>query len=174
MSAADEKNVKSHWRSLGERARTPEFLERLHREFPENASELELDGVSRRRFMGLMGASVGLAGTLSGCVRKPVQNILPYAKRPEDVVPGKPRYFATSAHVGSSVTGLLVESQDGRPTKIEGNPDHPMSLGAANMWAQGLALSLYDPDRGRAPKKSGADATWDDFKRRSTSASPRP
>src|SRR5262249_5219581 len=100
---------------------------------------------------------------LTGCIRKPQEKILPYARRPEDLIPGKPRYFATSAAIGGATLGLLVESQDGRPTKGEGNPRHPSSGGATNHWAQASVLDLYSPDRSQSPARSGgtgADWNW--------------
>jgi Fe-S-cluster-containing dehydrogenase component/anaerobic selenocysteine-containing dehydrogenase len=129
------------------------------------ADELELaGGVSRRGFFGLMGASAALAGvSLSGCLRKPREPIVPFAQRPEDLIPGKPRVYATAACVGGGVLGLLVESQDGRPTKIEGNPAHSMSLGAASAWAQAEVLNLYDPDRCRRPLRGGKESSWGVF-----------
>ncbi|HIA00616.1 MAG TPA: 4Fe-4S dicluster domain-containing protein [Myxococcales bacterium] len=115
----------------------------------------------RRRFLGLMGASAATTSmALGGCsvLRKPVENILPYAKRPEDLIPGNPMYFATSMNVGDAVLGLLVESQEGRPTKVDGNPSHPMSMGAANAWAQASILDLYDEDRGKHPLLNGKES----------------
>jgi molybdopterin-containing oxidoreductase family iron-sulfur binding subunit len=150
-----------HWRSLDHLHRTPRFLEATHREFPPDATEIE---VSRRGFLGLLGASTALAGaTLSGCVRKPREEILPYAKRPEDLVPGRPRFYATAAAVCGQVEGLLVESQEGRPTKIEGNPEHPGSRGATTAWAQAEVLALYDPDRSRKPLRRGRASSWSEW-----------
>lgn len=119
----------------------------------------------RRRFIGLAGASAATASmTLTGCdaVRKPVEKILPYGDRPEDLIPGKPMYFATAMNVGGVVSGLLVTSQDGRPTKIDGNPSHPMSHGAANTWAQASIMDLYDSDRAATPVSSAKKATMED------------
>jgi Fe-S-cluster-containing dehydrogenase component/anaerobic selenocysteine-containing dehydrogenase len=114
--------------------------------------------------MGLAGAGTAFAGlTLSGCMRKPREKILPFAKRPEDLVPGQPQYYATAAAIGGGVEGLLVESHEGRPTKIEGNPRHPVSRGASSAWAQAEILGLYDPDRSRRPKLKGKSATWGSF-----------
>lgn len=156
-------NEKKYWRSLEELAQTPEFRAQVEREFPEGAPELELDAVSRRGFLGLVGASMGLAGLAgAGCIRKPRQYILPYTERPEDLIPGEARYFATSVQVGGSVVGLLVESQDGRPTKVEGNPQHPMSRGATDAMTQGIVLAVYDPDRAQNPSRNAAAASWDD------------
>lgn len=125
------------------------------------------DGWSRRNFLGVMGASAALAGVgLNGCIRKPVEHIVPYAKRPEDLIPGKPVYYATAFALGSHVTRLVVESQDGRPTKIEGLPDSPGAHAPTDAWTQASILGLYDPERSGNPaqvtdgKKS--DISWDD------------
>jgi MoCo/4Fe-4S cofactor protein with predicted Tat translocation signal len=136
---------RTYWRSLEEVAETPEFKEFLHREFPQNASEW-LDPVGRRGFLKLMGASMALAG-VSACTRQPQEAIVPYVRQPEELVPGKPLFYATAMPFAGSGVGLLVESHEGRPTKIEGNPDHPSSLGATDLFAQAAILGLYDPDR---------------------------
>jgi molybdopterin-containing oxidoreductase family iron-sulfur binding subunit len=145
---------KSYWRSFGELEKSPGFQEYVDREFPKDASILE-DGVTRRTFIKIMGASFAFAG-LAGCsgIRRPKQLIRPYARTPENLVPGKSNYYATSMALGADVVGLLVESHEGRPTKIEGNPSHPMSLGAANAHHQASVLELYDPDRLKAPKSN--------------------
>jgi MoCo/4Fe-4S cofactor protein with predicted Tat translocation signal len=136
---------REYWRSLEAIAGTPEFQQYLHREFPENASEW-LDPVGRRAFLKLMGASLALAG-VSACTRQPDEMIVPYVRQPEELVPGKPLFFATAMPLGGAGVGLLVESHEGRPTKIEGNPDHPSSRGATDVFAQAAILDLYDPDR---------------------------
>ena len=124
---------------------TPEFKEFLHREFPQNASEW-LDPVGRRGFLKLMSASLALAG-VSACTRQPTEELVPYVRQPEELVPGKPLFYATAMPFAGSGIGLLVESHEGRPTKIEGNPDHPSSRGATDVFAQAAILGLYDPDR---------------------------
>jgi MoCo/4Fe-4S cofactor protein with predicted Tat translocation signal len=138
---------KSYWRSLDDLAQTPEFKDFLHREFPANASEL-LSG-SRRDFLRIMGASVALAGaaTMPGC-RRPDHKIIAYNRKPEEIIHGKPLFYATSRRrPGGGVDLLLAETFDGRPTKLEGNPlDYP-SGGALTMHAQASILDLYDPDR---------------------------
>ena len=143
------------WRSLSDLGSTPAFKAQTHREFPEQADEIEMDGVSRRQFMGLMGASTALGGALTGCVRKPAQFILPYAERPEDFLPGESRYFASVLHVGGLVQGVLVKSQDGRPSKIEGNPRHAASVGRTTAMVQASVLNMYDPDRSRGAVVDG-------------------
>jgi MoCo/4Fe-4S cofactor protein with predicted Tat translocation signal len=138
---------REYWRSLESLAETPEFTEFLHREFPQNASEW-LDPVGRRSFLKLMGASLALAG-VSACTRQPDEEIVPYVRQPEEEIPGKPLFFATAMPMNGAGIGLLVESHEGRPTKVEGNPDHPSSRGATDLFAQASILGLYDPDRSR-------------------------
>jgi MoCo/4Fe-4S cofactor protein with predicted Tat translocation signal len=134
-----------YWRSLEALSDTPEFKDFLHREFPQNASEW-LDPVGRRGFLKLRSASLALAG-VSACTRQPNEELVPYVRQPEELVPGKPLFYATAMPFAGSGVGLLVESHEGRPTKIEGNPDHPSSRGATDVYAQAAILGLYDPDR---------------------------
>ena len=136
---------REYWRSLESLTETAEFKEFLHREFPQNASEW-LDPVGRRGFLKLMGASLALAG-VSACTRQPTEELVPYVRQPEELVPGKPLFYATAMPMSGAGMGLLVESHEGRPTKIEGNPDHPSSRGATDLFAQASILTLYDPDR---------------------------
>ncbi|MCC6671373.1 MAG: TAT-variant-translocated molybdopterin oxidoreductase [Planctomycetes bacterium] len=135
---------RQYFRSLDQLEQTPEYLENLHREFPEGASEWT-DPVSRRSFLGLIGASLGLAG-MTSC-RKPVTRILPFQKNPAGYAPGAAQYYATCFVSGGYGYGTLVRSNEGRPTKVEGNPQHPASLGGANQFMQGDLLNLYDPAR---------------------------
>lgn len=156
MSSLENKNMseKHYWRSFDELEGSKEFEKFHHREFQEGASELE-DGVTRRNFLKLMGASVAFA-TASGCsIRKPVQKIRPYAQMPEHLAVGKAVYYATTFVNGEDVVGVLAESSEGRPTKIEGNPLHPQSLGKTNHFQQASVLDLYDPDRVQNVLKSG-------------------
>ena len=153
-----------YWRSLEAVAETPEFKEFLHREFPANASEWN-DPVGRRGFLKLMSASLALAG-VTACTVQPDELIVPYVRQPEEIVPGKPLFFATAASLGGVATGLLVESHEGRPTKIEGNPDHPASLGGTDLFAQASILSLYDPDRSSAITELGQVASVERLRRR--------
>ena len=146
------------WRSLDELADSERFRTLLEVEFPEGASEW-VDGIGRREFIKLMGASLALAGIVS-CTVQPDEKIVPYTRQPEEAVPGKPRYFASAFVMGGYAKGVLVESHMGRPTKVEGNPDHPGSLGATDALAQASVLSLYDPDRSTAVLKSGEISTW--------------
>src|SRR5437762_10657408 len=120
------------------------------------------DPVARRQFLQLMGASMGLAG-VTACTRQPLEKIVPYVRQPEELIPGKPLFFATAMALGGSAIGLLVESHEGRPTKIEGNPLHPSSLGATDVFAQAAILSLYDPDRSQTLTNLGDIRPWSAF-----------
>jgi MoCo/4Fe-4S cofactor protein with predicted Tat translocation signal len=156
------KTGKQYWRTLEELAGDPQFEELLHREFPRQAPSEWDDSVDRRDFLKLMAASLAFAG-LSGCGRTPEQFVVPYVKQPEGMVLGKPQFYATVMPFGADAIGLLVESHEGRPTKIEGNPDHPSSLGATNVFAQASLLNLYDPDRAQTVTKFGEIQTWAAF-----------
>ncbi len=149
------------WRSLDELAETKEFTDFVHREFPQHASEW-LDPLTRRTFLKLMSASIALAG-LTACGAQPPEKIVPYVKQPEEILPGKPLFYATAFALGGYATGVLVRSDMGRPTKIEGNPQHPASLGATDPIAQGSILNLYDPDRSQSVLNLGRPSTWEAF-----------
>ncbi len=153
-------NGKEYWRSLDQLADTAEFRELVHREFPEQASEMT-NPVTRRNFLTLMGASIALAG-LAGC-RRPVEKIMPYVIKPEEITPGVFQRYATTMPFGTSAYGVVVKSNEGRPTKIEGNEKHPSSLGAAHAFMQAAILGLYDPDRSRAVLQDGEQKEWGDF-----------
>ncbi len=149
----------TYWRSLNELSQNDEYKRFVEREFQENATELT-DGYSRRNFLQIMGASIALAG-FAAC-RKPIQHILPYSKQPEFVVAGNPLFYATAMPFRGATTGLVVQTNEGRPTKVEGNDLHPDSLGGTNILQQAAILDLYDPDRSRnimhgAESKSIAD-----------------
>ena len=150
-----------YWRSLEELADTEEFHEVLKQEFPKHAA-VWVDSVSRRRFLQLMGASLALGG-LSACTRQPTELIVPYTKPPESLLPGRPQYYATAVLLNGIATGVLVESHTGRPTKIEGNPQHPASLGGTDALTQASILDLYDPDRAQIVSNAGRISTWDGF-----------
>ncbi len=118
--------------------------------------------MSRREFIRLTGASIALAGFTS-CTKQPIEKIVPYVKQPEEIIPGKPLRFATATQFGGFAQGLLVTSHEGRPTKIEGNPNHPASLGATTIWAQADLLDLYDPDRAQMITTAGTIKAKEDF-----------
>ncbi|MGE0822186.1 MAG: TAT-variant-translocated molybdopterin oxidoreductase [Candidatus Binatia bacterium] len=149
-----------YWRSLEELANTEEFQDLLQREFPRHAPWL--DSLSRRHFLQFMGASLALAG-LSACTRQPEERIVPYAKPPEDVLPGRPQFYATAVLFNGVASGVLVESHTGRPTKIEGNPQHPASLGGTDAFTQASILDLYDPDRAQIVTNARRISSWDAF-----------
>ncbi len=152
--------TQAYWRSLAQREDRPESRAFLEREFPEGASELP-DGITRREMMMLLGASLSLAG-LAGC-RRPVEEIVPFVSAPEEMVPGIPRSYATTMPFGRSAYGLVVESHEGRPTKIEGNPSHPSTLGASSARVQASVLGLYDPDRSQTVRLNGEASSWNEF-----------
>jgi MoCo/4Fe-4S cofactor protein with predicted Tat translocation signal len=155
------KSGKQYWRTLEELADDPHFDELLHREFPRHASEWD-DAVDRRGFLKLMGASLALAG-LAGCGLPDQPHIVPYVKQPDGMVLGRPNFFATAMPFGADAVGVLVESHEGRPTKIEGNPDHPSSLGSTSAIVQASILSLYDPDRAQTTMYTGEIRSWSQF-----------
>ena len=154
-------NNSGYWRSVRELAALDGNDQARLDEFFPGASE-QPNEFSRREFLRLAGASIALAGVTS-CTKQPIEKIVPYVKQPEEIVPGKPLRFATATQFGGFGQGLLVTSYEGRPTKIEGNPNHPASLGATTIWAQADVLDLYDPDRAQTVTTGGAIKTKEDF-----------
>jgi MoCo/4Fe-4S cofactor protein with predicted Tat translocation signal len=152
---------KRYWRSVDELAGTLEFQEAVEREFPSAAQEW-VDPVSRRGFMKLMGASMALAG-LAGCAKQPDEPIFPYVKQPEDLVLGKPNYFATSFPFVTGAVPVLVKSDQYRPIKVDGNPEHPYNQGSSDVFTQGTLLDLYDPDRSQHVTYMGEPREWAEF-----------
>ena len=150
-----------YWRSLEELAGSPDWQEMMHREFPKGASEW-LDSVSRRGFLKLMGASLAMAG-MTACTKQPLEPIVPYVRQPEELVPGRPLFYATAFTMGGYASPLLVESHMYRPTKIEGNDKHPASLGGTDIFAQASILEMYDPDRSQTINNLGEVRTWGNF-----------
>jgi MoCo/4Fe-4S cofactor protein with predicted Tat translocation signal len=150
------------WRSLEELSGSESFMEFLHNEFPRETSWVKT--LSRRDFLKLLAAPLALAG-LSACTPQPVERIVPYAEAPEGLVPGKPLFFATAMELDGYARGLVVESHMGRPTKVEGNPQHPASLGATDVFSQASVLTLYDPDRAQVVSSRGQIRTWEAFQR---------
>src|SRR6516165_11488189 len=149
-----------YWRSLEELAQTDGFFEMVHREFPQLASVWP-EGASRRDFMKLMTASMALAG-LSACVKQPIEPIVPYVRQPEPITLGIPLYFASAMPFAGYATPGLVESHEGRPTKVEGNPDHPVGIGS-DVFSQASILDMYDPDRSQTITFEGATRFWGDY-----------
>ena len=159
----EAKQGQEYWRSLDELAETAEFKEFLDKEFPRQAAPLE-SSLDRRDFMKLLGASLAFAG-LTSCARPlmPEEKIVPYVRAPEEVLPGEPLFFATAITHHGLAEGVLAESHTGRPTKVEGNPDHPASLGATAATTQATVLQLYDPDRSQFVTEQGQTRTWGDL-----------
>src|SRR3954471_21731096 len=155
-----EGDAPQFWRSLDELHQSPGFQKELHREFTDDAGVL--DEVSRRGFLKLLGASAALAG-MAGCTKLPVEAIVPYVTQPEEIVPGRPLYFATNMDLSGYAEALLACSHEGRPTKLEGNPEHPISLGATSVFGQGALLDLYDPDRSQSNTLLSDVRPWPDF-----------
>ncbi len=149
------------WRGLDELADTPEFRNHKENEFPHGANDPDAK-LDRRDLLKVMAASAAFAG-LTGCTKLPTQKIVPYVKQPEEIIPGKPLFYATAVTLGGVATGVLVESHMARPTKIEGNPDHPGSLGASDALSQASILGMYDPDRSQAEIHDGRVASWAEF-----------
>ena len=156
-----QENDKRFWQSLDELSETKEYREFLENEFPHDP-EKDPQGINRRDILKLAAASAALAG-LSACTKLPTERIVPYVKPPEEIIPGKPLFYATSMPLAGVAAGLLVESNMGRPTKIEGNPDHPGSLGGTDVFAQASVLTLYDPDRSQTVIQEGRISSWDAF-----------
>jgi len=157
-----DKSGKQYWRTLEELSDDPHFEELLHREFPRQASEWD-ESVDRRDFLKLAAASLAFAGMAAGCGRQPEQFIVPYVKQPDGLILGKPRYYATAMPFGADAVGVLVESHEGRPTHVAGNPDHPSSLGSTDVITQASVLNLYDPDRAQTVTNVGEIRTWSEF-----------
>ena len=163
----DANEGKQLWQSLEELADSEGFDELIEKEFPSHIAPLE-HSVDRRNFMKLLGASLAFGG-LTACARpiKPNHKIVPYVRQPEEIIPGKPLFYATAITQGGYALGLLAESHQGRPTKLEGNPDHPASLGATDATTQAAILNLYDPERSQSIRMRSGDSSeernWTDF-----------
>jgi len=151
------------WQSLEQLSNTKSFRNFTQNEFPAGEeARKKADGLGRRDALKLMAASAALGG-LSACTKLPIEHIVPYAHPPEEIIPGKPLFYASSfPHHGVS-TGILVESHMGRPTKVEGNPEHPGSLGGTNVFMQASILNMYDPDRSQSVMHEGRVSSWEDF-----------
>jgi molybdopterin-containing oxidoreductase family iron-sulfur binding subunit len=151
------------WKNLDELAETPEFQDLMQEEFPRQSAVGEwVDSVSRRGFLKVMGASLALAG-LAGCTKQPDEPIFPYVKQPEDLILGRPMYFATAHPFPTGAVPVLIKSDAFRPIKVDGNPEHPMAKGRSDAFSQGTLLGLYDPDRSQHPRLRGEQSSWADF-----------
>src|SRR6476620_10829025 len=154
---------RQYLRSLDQLAEKPEFRQWLERPFPAGVSEFDAP-LSRRHFVKIMSASFMLAGlglASTGC-RRPVEKLEPFGKQPQDYVYGVPQFFATAMPTRGGAISLVAKSYEGRPIKVEGNPQHPDSNGGTDRWAQASILNLYDPDRARRFAKAGVAASMTD------------
>ncbi|HEY4184100.1 MAG TPA: TAT-variant-translocated molybdopterin oxidoreductase [Polyangia bacterium] len=158
-ASGEVREARKYWRSIAEKQGSPTLTAARAREFPPGASELP--EVSRRSFMQLLGGGAAMAG-VAAC-QPPQEQAIPFIRRPEEVTPGNSLHFATAYSVEGHASGLIVESHEGRPTKIEGNPDHRDSLGAASSYEQALLQGLYDNDRAKQLKHGGEPIAWRTF-----------
>src|SRR5580704_3983644 len=163
----DGKTGRRFWKNLDELAETPAFQELMREEFPRQAGSMSgagewVDAVSRRGFLKVMGASLALAG-LAGCTKQPDEPIFPYVKQPEDLILGKPMYFATAYPFPTGAIPVLVKSDAFRPIKIDGNPEHPVSKGRSDAFTQATLLDMYDPDRSQHVMRHGQTSSWGQF-----------
>jgi MoCo/4Fe-4S cofactor protein with predicted Tat translocation signal len=170
----DGKTGRRFWKNLDELAETPEFHQLMREEFPRQAGSVNgtnewVDSVSRRGFLKVMGASLTLAG-LAGCTKQPDEPIFAYVKQPEDLVLGKPMYFATAYPFPTGAIPVLIKSDSFRPIKVDGNPEHPMSKGKSDALTQATLLDLYDPDRSQHVLHRGQVSGWGDFQQEFSSA----
>ena len=149
-----------YWRALEDIATEPGFRQHVDELFPQLA-QLE-PALDRRGFLRLLGASLALAG-LGACSGPPPEQIVPWVRQPEGMPQSLAQFYATTLRRGGDVAGVLVETHQGRPTKIEGNPAHPASLGGSDALGQAAVLELWDPDRSQAPMRRGVEASWDAF-----------
>jgi MoCo/4Fe-4S cofactor protein with predicted Tat translocation signal len=151
-----------YWRTLEELAETEAFRDMVEMEFPSHAAAEWVDPVSRRNFLKLASVTMALAG-ITGCTKQPLEPIVPYVRQPEELVLGKPLYFATAMPFSGIARPVVVKSHEGRPTKIEGNPQHPAGGGGSDMFSQGSLYDLYDPDRSQTIQNLGEVRTWGNF-----------
>lgn len=151
---------RTYWRSLNELQNSEEFEAMIRQEFPRQASLL--GSLNRRDFIKFLGASLALAG-LTACVPQSTEKVVPYVQPPEEALPGRPLFYASSMVMDGYASGVLVETTMGRPIKIEGNPQHSASMGATDVFMQAAILELYDPDRAQQVTSGGAPSTWEDF-----------
>lgn len=158
MENQQDKNQISYWKSLDEKYQTPEFIEQAEKEFQSSPLKEEdsKSGLARRQFMKLMGASIALSS--AACVRRPIQKIIPYSKRPSEVIIGLPNYYASSLFDGREGFAVTVKTREGRPLHLEGNPDYPGNGQGLSVRGSSQLLALYDPDRVRTPTVNSQNA----------------
>ncbi|MCB0115659.1 MAG: TAT-variant-translocated molybdopterin oxidoreductase, partial [Caldilineaceae bacterium] len=155
--------VHPQWQKLEELAARDDFEAILHRDNPRAAAVLTRSGMDRRTFLKIMGASLALTG-VAGCTAKPPNEpIIPYVEVPEMLVLGRPLHFATTTTLGGYATGVLLETHEGRPARVEGNPNHPASVGGSDPFLLASVLELYNPDRSVYVRQNLELGSWDDF-----------
>src|SRR6202000_1877187 len=162
------KKGRRYWKTMDELTETPAFQEMMREEFPrQNGVGEWVDAVSRRAFLKFRGASRAWAG-MTGCTKQPDEPIMPYVKQPEDLILGKPMFFATAHPFPTGAIPVLVKSDAFRPIKMEGNPEHPMSKGKSDAYTQATLLDLYDPDRSKTVQFKGNESEWGRFQQEFT------
>jgi MoCo/4Fe-4S cofactor protein with predicted Tat translocation signal len=160
-SSTSSQRSRRYWKSLEQWENTPEFRRLVHDEFAPGVLEGDA-GPSRRTFLKALAASMAMAG-LAGCKQKITEQIVPYVRQPAEITPGRPLYFATSMTLGGYAQGVLATSREGRPVKLDGNPDHPANLGSSDVFLQAELLNMYDPDRSQSVMRDGVITDWDTF-----------
>ncbi len=158
---------KKYWKGIEERELTPEFQKSLESEFPENDtpdlfkedSEVIKSDLSRRSFLKASGFSLASV-LLASCIERKVEKAIPYIIKPEEIIPGRSYWYSTTCGACEAQCGILTKNRDGRPIKIEGNPDHPLSKGGLCAVGQASLLGLYDSKRITEPQKDGNSTDW--------------
>ncbi|MGA2442130.1 MAG: TAT-variant-translocated molybdopterin oxidoreductase, partial [Tepidisphaeraceae bacterium] len=158
---AQSERSRRYWKSLEQWENTAEFRQLIQDEFAHGAMDVD-NGPSRRTFLKALAASMAMAG-LTGCKPKISETIVPYVRQPAEVIPGRPLYFATAMTLGGYAQGVIATSREGRPIKLDGNPDHPANLGASDVFLQAALLDMYDPDRSQSVLRAGDISDWDTF-----------
>ncbi len=157
---------KEYWKSLKDYNNDPDLLKIKANEFLEGVTEdfdeSKLSGLSRRRFIALLTASTAFAATACTDYRDKGE-IIPYNKRPEEIKPGKANYYASTCNGCAQSCGILVKTREGRPIKIDGNPEHPINNGKICSKGQASILNLYDPERLKEPLISGRKSGWENI-----------
>ncbi len=161
VSQSESPRSKNFWKSVEQWENTPEFQRLARDEFAPGVVG-PTDTVSRRTFLSALAASMAAAG-LAGCKPKISETIVPYVRQPAEITPGRPLYFATTMTIGGYAEGVIATSREGRPIKLDGNPDHPANLGGSDVFLQAAILDMYDPDRSQTVQRGGIISDWDTF-----------
>jgi MoCo/4Fe-4S cofactor protein with predicted Tat translocation signal len=159
-------NVPKQWLNSEELAAHEDFEAHLNEHFPKQAAIMRQYGMDRRTFLKVMGASLTMAGFgLQGCTtaQEPSEQIIPYVRMPEEIIPGEPLFYTTTMTLGGYATGVLIETHEARPHRLEGNPQHPASMGGADVRLMSSILELYNPDRSVFVRNDGEVSSWEDY-----------